>query len=48
MREGELDGHLGYDKNQITLMPVTAILRKVCTSLGETNIQVPILKLACS
>jgi len=44
MLEGELDSHLGYDKHQKPDNPNARIgftEKKVCTSLGESKIQVP-------
>lgn len=44
MLEGELDGHLGYDKNQQSENPNARngySEKKVRTSMGEANIQVP-------
>ena len=44
MLEGELDGHLGYDKNQKSGNPNTRNgfgQKKVRTSFGESQIQVP-------
>ncbi len=44
MLEGELDGHLGYDKNKKSDNPNARngySEKKVRTSLGESNIQVP-------
>ena len=44
MLEGELDGHLGYDKNQKSDNPNARngySEKTVRTSMGESNIQVP-------
>ncbi len=44
MLEGELDGHLGYDKNKKSDSPNARngySEKKVRTSMGESNIQVP-------
>ena len=43
MLEGELDGHLGYDKNQKSSSKNARngySEKKLCTSMGETTIQV--------